>query len=67
MEAELDALGDELEADTDTSYLDQALNAPGVPSKEPGYESRVNMKTLIFVVSDGIDVCCKLLNGSCCR
>ncbi|VDN02412.1 unnamed protein product [Thelazia callipaeda] len=36
LEAELDALGNELEADTDTSYLDEALNAPGVPSREPG-------------------------------
>uniref|UniRef100_A0A915PQF4 Charged multivesicular body protein 5 n=1 Tax=Setaria digitata TaxID=48799 RepID=A0A915PQF4_9BILA len=41
LEAELDALGDELEADIDTSYLDEALNAPGVPSKDPGYESKV--------------------------
>uniref|UniRef100_A0A0R3S0X3 Charged multivesicular body protein 5 n=1 Tax=Elaeophora elaphi TaxID=1147741 RepID=A0A0R3S0X3_9BILA len=41
LEAELNALGDELEADVDTSYLDEALNAPGVPSKEPGYESKV--------------------------
>ncbi|VBB29148.1 unnamed protein product [Acanthocheilonema viteae] len=41
LEAELDALGDEFEADVDTSYLDEALNAPGVPSKEPGYESKV--------------------------
>ncbi|KAK6108097.1 Uncharacterized protein BM_BM3997 [Brugia malayi] len=41
LEAELDALGDEFEADIDTSYLDEALNAPGVPSKEPGYESKV--------------------------
>ncbi|EFO16517.1 hypothetical protein LOAG_11989 [Loa loa] len=41
LEAELDALGDEFETDVDTSYLDEALNAPGVPSKEPGYESKV--------------------------
>ncbi|VDM91468.1 unnamed protein product [Onchocerca ochengi] len=41
LEAELNALGDEFEVDVDTSYLDEALNAPGVPSKEPGYESKV--------------------------
>nr|CDQ05667.1 Bm3998 [Brugia malayi] len=43
LEAELDALGDEFEADIDTSYLDEALNAPGVPSKEPGYESKLRV------------------------
>lgn len=40
LEAELDALGDELEADADSSYLDEALNAPGVPTREPGEGSR---------------------------
>lgn len=46
----MEALGDEFEADVDTSYLDEALNAPGVPSKEPGYESKVNVKPIIFAV-----------------
>ncbi|VDN42809.1 unnamed protein product [Gongylonema pulchrum] len=41
LEAELDALGDELETETDSTYLDEALNAPGVPSKEPGASSKV--------------------------
>ncbi|VDN54578.1 unnamed protein product [Dracunculus medinensis] len=36
LEAELEALGDELELDAEGSYLDDALSAPGVPSKEPG-------------------------------
>lgn len=36
LEAELEALGDELAGDTDLSYLD---NTPSVPSKEPGAES----------------------------
>ncbi len=36
LEAELDALGNELELDADSSYLDEAMKAPGVPSKEPG-------------------------------
>uniref|UniRef100_A0A914WML1 Charged multivesicular body protein 5 n=1 Tax=Plectus sambesii TaxID=2011161 RepID=A0A914WML1_9BILA len=39
LEAELDALGDELELDADTSYLDEAISAPGVPSRDPGAES----------------------------
>jgi len=38
LEAELDALGDEIALDEDTSYLD-AVNAPKVPSREPGAES----------------------------
>lgn len=33
------ALGDEIALDNDTSYLDEASKAPGVPSKEPGAES----------------------------
>uniref|UniRef100_A0A915BDY7 Charged multivesicular body protein 5 n=1 Tax=Parascaris univalens TaxID=6257 RepID=A0A915BDY7_PARUN len=41
LEAELEALGDELEMDADSSYLDEALNAPGVPSKEPGAASKM--------------------------
>jgi charged multivesicular body protein 5 len=36
LEAELEALGDEFAADTDTSYLDDAVNAPSVPSRDPG-------------------------------
>jgi len=33
---ELEALGDELSADTDTSYLDDALQAPSAPTRDPG-------------------------------
>jgi len=36
LEAELDALGDELELDADSTYLDEAMKAPGVPSRDPG-------------------------------
>uniref|UniRef100_A0A915CWV1 Charged multivesicular body protein 5 n=1 Tax=Ditylenchus dipsaci TaxID=166011 RepID=A0A915CWV1_9BILA len=36
LEAELDALGDDLALDSDTSYLDEAMSAPNVPSREPG-------------------------------
>uniref|UniRef100_A0A0N5AP19 Charged multivesicular body protein 5 n=1 Tax=Syphacia muris TaxID=451379 RepID=A0A0N5AP19_9BILA len=41
LEAELDALGEELELEGDSSYLDEALNVPGVPSKEPGETTKV--------------------------
>lgn len=36
--AELDALGDELDLE-DSSYLDDAVATPSVPSSEPGAES----------------------------
>lgn len=39
LEAELDALGDELGLDEDTSYLDDAVAAPSAPTSEPGGES----------------------------
>jgi charged multivesicular body protein 5 len=41
LEAELDALGDEL-LDNDASYLDDAVAAPSIPTSEPGAESRVS-------------------------
>lgn len=40
--AELDALGDEIALDDDTSYLDDAVKAPNAPDKEPGAESITN-------------------------
>ncbi|XP_066999242.1 charged multivesicular body protein 5 [Anabrus simplex] len=39
LEAELDALGDEIALDDDTSYLDDAVKAPSAPDKEPGTDS----------------------------
>jgi charged multivesicular body protein 5 len=45
LEAELEALGDELALDTDTSYLD----APTVPSREPGADS-------LAINKDGVQV-----------
>lgn len=39
LQAELDALGDEVLLDGDTDYLDEAINAPNAPSKEPGAET----------------------------
>lgn len=47
LQAELDALGDELALDTDTSYLDDAVAAPNVPGKEPGADSIRNKVSLI--------------------
>lgn len=40
--AELDALGDDLALDTDTSYLDDAIKAPNAPDREPGAASVTN-------------------------
>ncbi|XP_060592127.1 charged multivesicular body protein 5-like isoform X2 [Ruditapes philippinarum] len=39
LEAELDALGDEIGLDEDTSYLDDAVSTPSVPTSDPGAES----------------------------
>jgi charged multivesicular body protein 5 len=37
LEAELEALGDELQMDGDSSFLDDALSTPGVPTGVPGH------------------------------
>ena len=48
LEAELDALGDEIGLDEDSSYLDQAVETPSVPTSEPGDASvRVSCMLLI--------------------
>merc|ERR1719195_820461 len=49
LEAELDALGDEIALDDDTSYLDDAISAPSVPGREPGADSVATNK-------DGVEV-----------
>ena len=36
LEAELDALGDDLALDEDASYLDDAISAPSAPTNVPG-------------------------------
>ena len=36
LEAELEALTDELSLDTETSYLDDAVSAPAAPTQAPG-------------------------------
>ena len=42
LEAELDALGDEIALDDDTSYLDEASKAPNAPTSIPGADSVTN-------------------------
>ena len=42
LEAELDALGDDLAFDTDSSYLDDAISAPNAPDSVPGADSVTN-------------------------
>jgi len=36
LEAELEALTDELNLEADSSYLDEAVKAPSAPTKDPG-------------------------------
>lgn len=48
LEAELDALGDEIALDDDTSYLDEASKAPNAPTGVPGADSIAN--------SDGVAI-----------
>jgi hypothetical protein len=60
LEAELEALGDELELDADTSYLDDAMkDAPGIPTRAP---TVFPFKLLIQSYFLG----CKTWSRSCC-
>lgn len=50
--AELEALGDDLALDEDTTFLDDAIKVPNAPDKEPGASSiknKVCSRTRIFV------------------
>ena len=47
LEAELDALGDDLALDEDTSYLDDASKAPAAPENVPGADS-VNQVCIVW-------------------
>lgn len=58
--AELEALGDDLALDEDTSFLDDAIKAPSAPDKEPGansiknkvcFEIRILIKFLINMIT----------------
>jgi len=42
LEAELEALGDEIALDDDASYLDEASKAPNAPTSVPGADSVTN-------------------------
>lgn len=42
LNAELEALGDEMALDDDSSYLDNVLNAPEAPSTKPEAETNKN-------------------------
>lgn len=45
--AELDALGDEMALDDDTSYLDDVLKAPEAPSNKPEKPEAAKNKVII--------------------
>lgn len=47
--AELDALGDEIALDDDTSYLDDVLKAPEAPSNKPEASDNKN-KVIIYLL-----------------
>ena len=49
LEAELEALGDEIALDDDASYLDEASKAPNAPTAVPGADSITNK--VIVVIS----------------
>jgi len=49
---ELEALGDELALDTDTSYLED-MSTPKVPTREPGAES-VNSVSDLLIATIGV-------------
>ena len=53
LEAELDALGDDLALDEDASYLDEAIG-PDVPSKEPGADSVATNQDGVMVDEFGL-------------
>lgn len=49
--AELDALGDEIALDDDTSYLDDVVKAPEAPSKDPGITDPSKNKVMVKLIS----------------
>lgn len=49
LEAELEALGDEIALDDDTSYLDDASKAPNAPTGVPGADSVTNKVEKFFL------------------
>ncbi len=66
LEAELEALGDEMLGDEDSSYLDDAIKAPSAPDREPGAESinAVSRSHLyIFSLKDNFEQCESFQDG----
>jgi len=52
LDAELEALGDEIALDDDTAYLDEASKAPNAPTAVPGADSITNkVNTSSFFIS----------------
>ncbi|XP_077996545.1 charged multivesicular body protein 5-like [Glandiceps talaboti] len=54
LEAELDALGDEIGLDEDSSYLDDAINTPAAPDSVPGADSVATNKDGVLVDEFGL-------------
>ncbi|KRY53569.1 Charged multivesicular body protein 5 [Trichinella britovi] len=54
LEAELEALKDEIVLDKDSTYIDDALRAPVVPIKEPGSESATTSTSQVPVDEFGL-------------
>jgi len=54
LEAELDALGDEIALDDDSSYLDDAVKAPNAPDREPGRPDPVRNTDGVLVDEFGL-------------
>jgi len=50
LDAELEALGDEIALDDDTSYLDEASKAPNAPTGVPGADSVTNKVTFVITI-----------------
>lgn len=49
LNAELDALGDEIALENDGSFLDDAISAPNAPDKDPGAASIRNKVGCFFL------------------
>lgn len=48
LEAELEALGDEIALDDDQSYLDDVLKAPEAPNTKPEADKNKNKVCILF-------------------
>lgn len=64
LEAELEALGDDLALDEDTTFLDDAIKAPSAPDKEPGASSIKNKVIILIRIFDSNGSRDKLLENS---